>query len=157
MDFMFLSIIFSTLCGFLLATFIHFKKRGRKPLVCPIGHLCDPVVRSDYSRLLGIPVEVLGMLYYLLILLCYSLFLIFPVLKESGLGSILVGISALAFLFSLYLTAVQAFILREWCTWCLISATLCAIIFFTGLGLSGMSLPSLFTSASFLAANSYKL
>ncbi len=133
-----LLIILCALFGFLLATFIHFKKKLSSPLICPIGHSCDPVVHSDYSRFLGVPVESLGMLYYLLILLCYSLFLIFPALKGESLGLALVGISALAFLFSLYLTAVQAFILREWCTWCLISATLCAIIFLIGLKLAGV-------------------
>ena len=126
-------VILCALCGFLLALFIHIKKKLSEPLVCPIGHSCDPVVRSDYSRFLGIPVEILGMLYYFLIFLFYSLFLLFPALKAGETAITFVGISSLAFLFSLYLTAVQAFILKEWCTWCLISASLCAVIFFIGL------------------------
>ncbi|HBV01256.1 MAG TPA: hypothetical protein DEF00_02565 [Candidatus Taylorbacteria bacterium] len=145
-------VILCALCGFLLALFIHIKKKLSAPIVCPIGHSCDPVVHSDYSRFLGIPVEILGMVYYFLILLHYSLFSIFPAPGANELGFVFIGVSALAFLFSLYLTAVQAFILKEWCTWCLISAALCAFIFFAGLELSGVDW-SLFL-ASFLSAKS---
>lgn len=126
--------------GFLLAAFIHFKKKMSTPLVCPIGHSCDPVVHSDYSRFLGVPVEILGMGYYFLILLYYSLFSIFPASGESELEFIFIGVSTLAFMFSAYLTAVQAFILKEWCTWCLISAALCTVIFLAGLRLAGVGL-----------------
>lgn len=132
-----LLLIVCALCGFFLALFIHIKKKLSAPLICPIGHSCDPVVHSDYSRFFGISVELLGMLYYFLIFLFYSLFLLFPELETGTIAFTFVGISSLAFLFSVYLTAVQAFILREWCTWCLISAALCAVIFFAGLKLAG--------------------
>lgn len=121
--------------GLALAAFIHFKKRLHHPLVCPIGHSCDPVVHSDYSRFMDIPVEILGVLYYTIIVVAYAAPLMVPTLHAGLLGTFLLGLSAAAFLFSLYLTAVQAFILREWCSWCLISATLCAAIFFIGLNL----------------------
>lgn len=136
-----LLIILCALAGFSLATFIYFKKRQPAPLVCLIGHSCDPVVHSDYSRFMRIPVEILGILYYVLILLCYSLLAVYPGLKTEWAELMLLALSGVAFLFSAYLTAVQAFILKEWCTWCLFSATLCAIIFFTALfSLSDMEL-----------------
>lgn len=124
--------------GLALAAFIHYKKRLHHPLVCPIGHSCDPVVHSDYSRFMDIPVELLGVLYYTIIVVAYAAALAMPMLRAGLLSTFLLGLSAAAFLFSLYLTAVQAFILREWCTWCLISATLCAIIFFAGLKVAGV-------------------
>ncbi|HCB35168.1 MAG: hypothetical protein A2W52_04035 [Candidatus Taylorbacteria bacterium RIFCSPHIGHO2_02_49_25] len=140
--------------GLLLAAFIHFKKRLHTTLVCPIGHSCDPVVHSDYSRFMDIPVEILGIIYYTIIVVAYSTLLAMPTLHETALlAPTLLGLSAVAFLFSLYLTAVQAFILKEWCTWCLISAALCAIIFFAGLRLSSVDWP--FFLASSLTANSY--
>jgi uncharacterized membrane protein len=124
--------------GLSLAAFIHFQKRLHNPLVCPIGHSCDPVVHSDYSRFMDIPVEILGVMYYTIIVVAYAAALMVPSLHTDLFGMLLLGFSAAAFLFSLYLTAVQAFILREWCTWCLISATLCAVIFFLGLRLAGV-------------------
>jgi|SRR3989344_4107661 len=133
-------IVLCSFFGLSLSVFIYIKKRRKKTLVCPIGHSCDPVVHSDYSRFMGIPVEILGILYYLLILVSYSAFLAYPSIKTGEVGSALLIISALAFLFSGYLTLVQAFVLKEWCTWCLISATLCTIIFFAALQLSGFEI-----------------
>lgn len=124
--------------GLSLAAFIHYRKRLHHPLVCPIGHSCDPVVHSDYSRFMDIPVEILGVIYYTIIVVAYAATLMVPSLHSDLLGTLLLGLSAAAFLFSLYLTAVQAFILREWCSWCLISATLCAVIFFVGLKVAGV-------------------
>lgn len=133
-------LIACALGGLFLAVFIHFKKQLHTPLVCPIGHSCDPVVHSDYSRFMDMPVEILGIIYYTIIIVTYAAMLMIPSLHSNLLGTMLLGLSALAFLFSLYLTAVQAFILREWCTWCLISATLCAIIFLVGLKFTGIGL-----------------
>ncbi|MEK7207927.1 MAG: vitamin K epoxide reductase family protein [Patescibacteria group bacterium] len=124
--------------GLSLAAFIHFKKRLHTPLICPIGHSCDPVVHSRYSRFMDIPVEILGVLYYTLIVVAYAAMLALPALHSGALGVALLALSAVAFIFSLYLTAIQAFVLREWCTWCLISAALCASIFIIGLKLTGI-------------------
>jgi uncharacterized membrane protein len=124
--------------GLSLAAFIHFKKRLHAPLVCPIGHSCDPVVHSKYARFMDIPVEILGVIYYTIIVIAYATTLALPNLQSDSLASALLGLSAVAFFFSLYLTAVQAFVLREWCTWCLISAALCATIFFVGLAIAGI-------------------
>ena len=44
-------------------------------------------------------------------------------------------ITVMATLFSFYLTYIQASKLKEWCTWCLISALLCSIIFLASLAL----------------------
>ena len=43
------------------------------------------------------------------------------------------ALTTAAFLFSLYLTFIQGFVLREWCEWCLVSAFLCAAIFILAL------------------------
>lgn len=116
--------------GFLLAFYIHHTKRYKEVLVCPVGTKCDEVVHSEFSRFLGVGTEVWGMLYYALMVAGYGTSLIF--LKNNFDLSIfiLLGFSLIAFLFSLYLTFVQAFFLKQWCTWCLISAGFCTIIFF---------------------------
>ncbi len=137
-------ILLCALGGLSLAIFIHFKKKQPESLLCPIGHSCDPVVHSDYSRFCCIPVELLGTLYYFLILVSYSLLFMYPAMKTESVEMVLLAVSGLAFLFSIYLTGVQAFILKEWCTWCLFSATLCAIIFFTTLTVSNAEITVLF-------------
>jgi uncharacterized membrane protein len=126
-----LLIILMGLSGFFLAFYIYHHKRKPEitPLVCPIGHNCDAVVHSDYSRFIGIPVEILGLIYYCVVVAVYTLFLAFPFLSSPEMSVTLFGISAVAFIFSMYLVGVQSFILKQWCTWCLISAMICSIIF----------------------------
>jgi len=117
------------LVGFFLALYIYRKKRSQKSLVCPIGSSCTEIVYSEHSRFLGIPVEFLGMLYYAVIALSYAVFILFPGLSSSFLILSLLVVTTIAVLFSLYLTAIQAFVFKRWCTWCLFSAFLSTGIF----------------------------
>lgn len=129
-------LIFTAFGGFLLAFYIRHKKQKHETLVCPLNSNCDTVIYSEYSRFLGIPVEILGLLYYGLIAVNYALFLVFPTLVPALLVFLILVLTTAAFLFSLYLTWIQAFALKQWCTWCLISAGLCAVIFAAALSAS---------------------
>ena len=115
--------------GFCLAFYIYKTKKVNKPLACPLNGQCDIVVHSDYSRFFGIPVEFLGVLYYAAIVLSYGFFLFYPGLINSFYVFVFLAMSFSALLFSAYLTFIQAFNIKHWCTWCLISASLCAGIF----------------------------
>lgn len=122
-------IIFLAFGGFLIARYIrHHKKNVEEALVCPLKANCDTVIHSDYSKFLGIPVEVLGMFYYGIIAASYGLIVIFSI-GSPLIASGLMFASVCAFIFSIYLTLVQAFILKNWCTWCLTSALICGMIF----------------------------
>ena len=123
-------IIFLAFGGFLIARYIrHHKKNVQEALICPLRANCDTVIHSDYSKFLGIPVEVLGMVYYSLLAISYGSIMVFPVLGVTLVVSGLMLATMCAFIFSVYLTLVQALVLKNWCTWCLISATICATIF----------------------------
>lgn len=130
---MHLVIIFTAFCGFLLAFYIYNKKQAKKVLICPLKAHCDPVVHSEYSRFFGIRVEILGMAYYGLIAVIYAMFLAFPYLSTTFLVFSILAISTIALLFSGYLTFIQAFALKQWCSWCLVSAGFTVIIFFLAL------------------------
>ncbi len=122
-------ILVVALGGFSIAAYIRNKKSKKQPLVCPLRSNCDTVIHSDHSKFFGIPVEILGILYYLIVV-GYHLFLIFkPVAASPLLVLLSLLLSTVAFVFSIYLTAIQAFVLRQWCAWCLTSATFCLIIF----------------------------
>ena len=109
--------------GFLVSAYIFYSKKFNKPLFCPIGENCDAVVKSKYGKTFGIENTIPGMLYYVLIfiygismLLNRNLFkgnIIYYVVVIAGLGSVL---------FSIYLTAVQAFVLKKWCEYCIVSS-----------------------------------
>ena len=123
-------IIFLAFVGYLIAAYIrHHKKNSKEKLVCPLKANCDEVIHSDYSKFLGISVEILGMFYYGLIAVAYGLFVVFPITETTVTVFLIHSASAAAFLFSFYLILVQAFAIKNWCTWCLISASISASIF----------------------------
>ncbi len=124
-----LVLILTGCSGFILAAYIYRCKRRKKPLICPLRASCDLVTTSDYSKFCGIPVEVLGLSYYAFIVILHLLAVAEPAIFSITVARFSLALSSIAFLFSLYLTAVQAFILKQWCTWCLCSASLCAAIF----------------------------
>ncbi|MBI5139788.1 vitamin K epoxide reductase family protein [Candidatus Nomurabacteria bacterium] len=116
-------------CGFWVAKHIREHKVEQKPLVCPIQFDCNTVVHSDYSKFLGMPVEILGMVYYALVSLSYLFFIFLPnVLPNIVIGGMIV-LSLVAFLFSLYLIGVQVFALKKGCSWCFVSAFISISIF----------------------------
>lgn len=119
--------------GFGVASYIRYTKQHHAELVCPVGSDCNAVVNSRYSIFLGVHLEYWGMLYYALILFAYGTILFAPHLFTKTFLSALVLFSTFGFFFSLYLIVVQAFVLRQWCIWCLLSATLSIAIFIASL------------------------
>ncbi|MDQ5961729.1 MAG: hypothetical protein QG669_121 [Patescibacteria group bacterium] len=122
-------ISFLGIAGFSLARYIHKKKSEKKPLICPMRTSCAEVVTSDYSKMFGVPLEVFGMWYYGVLGVVYGFLAIFPGVHSTFISFLLVLASLVAFVVSIYLICVQAFALRAWCTWCLMSAFISTIIF----------------------------
>lgn len=126
-------IVFIAMGGLGVSSYIYYTKKVGKNLVCPVGSNCDVVIRSKYSKFLWIPLEYLGMFYYSIIIIAYTTLIftnnILPKLFLFSLAIMTLG----AFLFSLYLLFVQAFLLRQWCIWCLLSAMLSITIFIVSL------------------------
>lgn len=117
------------LFGFWVAKHIYNHKKKNTPLVCMVGFDCHTVVHSDYSKFIGIPVEIFGMIYYAFISIAYLSFVFMPQVVPTALVGFIISISILAFIFSAYLIAVQIFILKKGCSWCIVSALICLFIF----------------------------
>jgi|SRR3989338_1301314 len=118
------------LCGFAVARHIYkHKNNNRNPLLCPIKFDCHTVVHSDYSKLMGVPVEILGMIYYSLVAVSYLFFIFIPNTIPVAVVNFMITISLIAFCFSVYLIGVQIFILKKGCSWCIVSAVISALIF----------------------------
>ena len=117
------------LMGFGIAQHIFYKKHTGKPLVCPVRSNCNVVIHSDYSKFFGIPIEILGLLYYLTVVAYHLIHILLPGVLGPDIVLIALALSTIAFLFSMYLTAIQAFVLKQWCAWCLTSAGLSLSIF----------------------------
>lgn len=119
------------LLGLAASLYIFVKKRKKQPLVCHIDHGgCNVVVNSKYSRMFGIPNEVIGILYYggVVALGILALAGVRLLSDPFFLLSFLV-VAAGSVLFSLMLIFVQAFLLKSWCEYCLVSAVSSIAIF----------------------------
>lgn len=79
---------------------------------------CSKVQHAPQSKMFGIPNSVLGFLMYAAIFLLVMLNPALPVLSAGAVVTLLVFVG---FLFSLYFMYVQAFVLRAFCTWCVVS------------------------------------
>lgn len=135
-------ILVFSITGFFIALYVRTKKNKEeeKGMICPFYTKCDTVVKSTHATFLGFPVEVLGMLYYGALFLSYLLLVLFPAISSPLFLFILLLATTGAFLFSVYLVCVQAFIIRAWCSWCLFSAGISLSIFLLTLLVSDFSL-----------------
>lgn len=129
MNILYYIIIAAAIWGLKITIGICKKKRSKGPMVCPLGADCHSVITSDFSRFLGIGLEFFGMAYYSLMIIAYSLLIFIPSLFNDWIIFILTIITISAFLFSIYLTVIQAFFIKSWCSWCLFSAGISTVIF----------------------------
>lgn len=88
---------------------------------------CDIVNRGPYSEIAGIPVALMGLLGYGFMLVAACLRMRRP--TDRSLLDFLVLASTGALAFSLYLTGIEAFVLRAWCLMCITSQVSILTIF----------------------------
>ncbi|MDP3982262.1 MAG: vitamin K epoxide reductase family protein [bacterium] len=119
--------------GLGVATNIYVTKKNKQHLVCPTGSDCNVVVTSRYSKFFGIPLEYLGMLYFSLVALSYSILLFAPQILSGAMISAIMLLTMGAFFFSCYLLFVQSILLRQWCIWCILASMFSMTIFFISL------------------------
>jgi uncharacterized membrane protein len=129
MIFVYALILLSALIGLVITINIYKDKHKQKPLVCPFNADCHEVVTSEFSTFLGIGLELYGTMYYGVVMITYIILFLFPALVTPWVMFFITGATIGAFLFSLYLTFVQAFYLKSWCSWCLMSAGVSTAIF----------------------------
>lgn len=103
--------------GVLVSVYLTFKTYDPSSVACSVGGGCETVLSSKYAKLLGIPVSIFGILWYLV-----QLALIYFSLISPRFPSVWLRHWALAGLaFSLYLLAMEMFYIHAYCTWCLVS------------------------------------
>ncbi len=144
-----IGIIISAIGGLLLSLYIKQYKHSEDHMVCPLGGDCAELTSGRFSRFLGVSVENFGALYYGLIILVYiaSLFRSLP--EVVLLGGLLV--SGIAFAFSMYLTIIQLFVVKKWCTLCLGSAAISfLIVVLTFMGFEAIFVEFAYTSRDLL-------
>lgn len=117
-----------SLAGLAVCIFLAYEYSLPGSITCPIaGNGCDTVRNSIYSTFLNISIPLWGIAFYL-VTATLSLWLI----EKTGqlIASKLLFITALSgFIFSAYLTYLEAFVILAYCFWCVISAIIATIIF----------------------------
>jgi len=98
------------------------------PMVC-MGGGCDVVRASSYSHIVGLPVPVFGMFMYAFVALLIFLYPLLPTSAARVAQTGVLFITGAAFVFSAYLTGLEAFVIHAWCMWCVLSALLVTAIF----------------------------
>lgn len=116
--------------GFADATYLAAKHFLGTPLPCSILKGCEQVTTSQYSLFFGIPVALLGSLYYLTILI---LAVIYFDTKKPTVLKLLAYLTPLGFLASLIFVYLQIFIIKAICLYCMVSATTSTLLFIIGM------------------------
>ena len=112
--------------GIIDTVYLIYHKIKGTDVHCPFfpKEWCRTVQYSSYSTTMGIPNSVAGFGMYLVILCLTYLYV--------G-GSIafwpIQAIITFGFLFSMYFTYIQAFVLKAFCTWCVVSALNFTVMF----------------------------
>lgn len=118
-----LALVGAAVAGYLTWT----RLTGGTPACVGFGG-CDFVNASPFSELFGLPVALWGFGAYLVLAgLGVAGFL--PALREAlWVRTLAFGLALAGWLFSMYLTAVEAFVLQAWCVWCVTSAVIITLL-----------------------------
>ena len=100
-------------------TYVHYS--GIKP-ACSLGGSCELVQTSAYSHLAGVPVALMGLIGYVSILLLLLL------TESETTRFAAVGVTAIGFGFSAYLTDRELFSIHAICEWCVSSAVIMTVL-----------------------------
>lgn len=120
-------ILVASLIGLVDALYLTVKHYLQSSVFCSLLNGCDKVTGSSYATIIGIPVALMGMVYYFSLLLVTILILTRP--NNKKFLKIIFAISSGGFLFSLWLVYLQIFVIKALCLYCLVSATVTTMIF----------------------------
>jgi uncharacterized membrane protein len=107
--------------GIGLASYLTYVHYSGTQVVCT-SDACQLVQTAVYTKLAGIPVALLGLIGYVGIFVSAVL----PEREETRLATL--GLTAIGFGFSAYLTGRELFSLHQICEWCVSSASIMTIL-----------------------------
>jgi uncharacterized membrane protein len=116
--------------GILVTGYLSFAELTETTTVCIESGAfnCDVVQNSVYSRIMGIPIAVLGFATYLVVGALVGLENRVGLLREYG-AALVFAITLFGFLYSAWLTYIEIFQLKALCPWCLASAAIMTLLF----------------------------
>lgn len=125
------------LIGFLDASYLTIQHYNNGILPCYVFTGCDLVTSSSYAVVAGIPISLLGAIYYLAIIISGILYLDTGIKKALR---VLINLPIVGFLATLWLLFLQLFVIKAICFYCVISAITSTFIFILALWFRKISL-----------------
>lgn len=106
----------------------HYVQSSQFILPCAVNGVidCGKVLSSPYATILGIPLGLLGLLYYSFLSVFIFLVLYF---KKAIFTFFVFSLTAFGVLFSVYLLYVQAVLIQKFCLYCLLSAFISVCVY----------------------------
>ncbi len=110
------------LVGLGTSIFLAYEYLWAGEVACPVGGAgCDVVRLSQYSSVLGIPVPLMGIGFYLTLAVLEIIRSELPGAQRM-IDRTMLAMAGAGMAFSAYLTALEAFVIGAYCFWCLVSA-----------------------------------
>lgn len=124
-----ISLVILSFLGFLDSTYLTIVHYKNIIPPCTIAHGCDKVLTSSFSQIGGVPIALLGSIYYL-IMLILSITLIGK-LRRSILRAVFI-IATAGLIASFLLIYIQFALIHAFCQYCLASGAITFLIFAIG-------------------------
>lgn len=115
-----------SLTGLAISAFLFYEYTFAGSVMCPLGQGCDIVRASPYSYIFGIPLPFPGLLFYLamaILAVVSSHELPVKIVKKLQLL-----IASSGVVFGIYLTYLEAFVIKAYCFWCVLSFIISVVI-----------------------------
>jgi uncharacterized membrane protein len=113
------------LVGLADATYLTIEHLSGRALQCSLTSGCGEVLSSEYSKLFGLPVSGIGAFAYFVVF-SIAILIVFDYRWLKPFLLVIVTLMALASCFFIYL---QAFVIKHYCQYCLLSAAVCFTLF----------------------------
>ncbi len=143
--------------GFLDATYLTIEHYKNAVPPCSLAHGCETVLTSQYATIFGIPIALIGVGFYLVIMVLTGLMLQNPtsviartettkqsqedrhasltMTNKRTLSTLLLLLTGMGVVVALLLIFIQAFVLHAFCQYCLGSEIIDFLLFGTSLWL----------------------
>jgi uncharacterized membrane protein len=102
------------LAGLGLSAYLTWAHYDENVLVCTSGGGCETVQQSSYAELAGVPVALLGVVFYAMVLALVAW-------DASVARTTCAGLAVGGLAFAAYLVALQLFVIDALCAWCLLN------------------------------------
>jgi uncharacterized membrane protein len=119
-----IAIFLLALIGFADAAYLTVEHFANKIPPCSIGG-CETVLTSQYANIIGIPVSLVGAIFYLIILVSLVLYIDTKKPIFFRLPAILTIVGAIV---SIILVSLMIFVIHSICLYCMVSDTITVVI-----------------------------